>query len=50
MAGIVGQGLSTVDANLLGSVSLVAGARLWMRDKRLQSVGEELGVALLDES
>jgi predicted nucleic acid-binding protein len=45
-----GRGLSTVDANLLGSVSLMAGARLWTRDKRLKSTGEEMGVSLVDES
>lgn len=45
-----GRGLSTVDAHLLGSVSLVGGARLWTRDKRLQSAGKEMGVALLYES
>lgn len=45
-----GRGLGTVDAHLLGSVSLVPGARLWTRDKRLQSAGKEIGVALLDES
>jgi predicted nucleic acid-binding protein len=44
-----GRGLSTVDANLLGSVSLVAGARLWTRDKRLQAAAEGMGVLLVDE-
>lgn len=45
-----GRGLSTVDAHLLGSVSLLGGARLWTRDKRLKSAGKEMGVALLYES
>lgn len=45
-----GKGLSAVDANLLGSVSLVAGARLWTRDKRLRSAADEMGVSLLDET
>lgn len=30
-----GQGLSMVDAALLGAVKLVPGAKLWTRDKRL---------------
>lgn len=43
------QGLSSVDARLLGSVSLVPGAKFWTRDKRLAAVGLDAGVALLAE-
>lgn len=45
-----GKGLSAIDANLLGSVALVDGARLWTRDKRLKATCAELGVAVLEES
>ena len=45
-----GRGLSAIDANLLGSVALVEGAQIWSRDKRLQAVCAEVGVAVLDES
>ncbi|KQY03155.1 ribonuclease [Mycobacterium sp. Root135] len=45
-----GRGLSAIDANILGSVALVDGARLWTRDKRLKAVCAELGVAVLEES
>jgi len=44
-----GRGLSATDVNILGSVALVNGARLWTRDKRLRAVCGEVGVALLDE-
>ena len=45
-----GKGLSAIDANLLGSVALMDGARLWTRDKRLKAICAELGVAVLEES
>lgn len=45
-----GKGLSAIDANLLGSVALVDGARLWTRDKRLKAICAELGVSVLEES
>ena len=45
-----GKGLSAIDANLLGSVALVDGARLWTRDKRLKAICAELGVPVLEES
>lgn len=44
-----GRGLGAVDANLLGSVALVGGARLWTRDKRLKAACAESGVALAEE-
>jgi predicted nucleic acid-binding protein len=40
-----GRGLSAVDAHLLGSVLITAGARLWTRDKRLREAAVEVGVA-----
>lgn len=45
-----GRGLSATDVNLVGSVALVDGSRLWTRDKRLKAVCGEVGVALLDET
>lgn len=45
-----GRGLSAVDCHLLGAVSLVGGARLWTRDRRLVAACREIGVAYLDES
>ena len=44
-----GCGLSAVDAHLLASVSVVAGAQLWTRDKRLKAASREVGVPLFDE-
>lgn len=45
-----GRGLSATDVNLLGSVALVDGARLWTRDERLKVACQEVGVALVHES
>jgi predicted nucleic acid-binding protein len=45
-----GRGLSAVDAHLLGAVSLVGGARLWTRDKRLIPACRDVGVGYIDES
>ncbi len=39
-----GRGLSAVDVHLLGSVALLPGAKLWTRDKRLNSVSRETGI------
>jgi predicted nucleic acid-binding protein len=44
-----GRGLSATDVNLLGSVALVEGARLWTRDKRLKAVCAEVGVQVFPE-
>lgn len=44
------RGLSAIDVHLLGSVSLVGGARLWTRDKRLRKACEDLGVAYLEQA
>ena len=42
---LFGFGIGYVDAHLLASVRLTAGAALWTRDKRLHGVAERLGVA-----
>lgn len=47
--GLWGRGLSAVDVHLLGAVTLVDGAQLWTRDKRLKSVCAETGVPLAEE-
>ena len=44
-----GRGLSAVDVNLLGSVMVVAGARLWTRDKRLLAACRDSAVAYVEE-
>ena len=41
---IYGRGVGYVDAQLLAS-AVLSGDRLWVRDKRLSIVAEELGVA-----
>lgn len=43
---VFGRGIGYVDVHLVASVRLTAGAALWTRDKRLQSVAEELGLAM----
>jgi predicted nucleic acid-binding protein len=45
-----GRGLSAVDVQLLGSVALVGGARLWTRDKRLVAASRDVGVASVEEA
>jgi len=42
--GLMGRGIGYVDVHLLASARL-GGARLWTRDKRLNAVAAELGVA-----
>lgn len=44
-----GQGLSAVDVHLLGAVSLVGGARLWTRDRRLMAACRDVGVGYLSD-
>ena len=39
-----GLGIGYVDAHLLASAQLTAGASLWTRDKRLHRVADELGL------
>lgn len=41
---LYGLGLSLVDAHLLASATLVPGAKLWTRDKRLNQAAEGLGL------
>jgi predicted nucleic acid-binding protein len=43
---LFGRGIGYVDAHLLASVRLTAGAQLWTRDARLRDVAEELGMAI----
>ncbi len=47
--GLAGRGVGFVDIHLLAS-ALVAGARLWTRDKRLADAAAGLGVALPTKS
>ncbi len=42
---LMGRGIGYIDAHLLTAVALSNGARLWTRDKRLQGVASELGMA-----
>jgi len=41
-----GRGIGYVDAHLLASARLTAGASLWTRDKRLHTVADQLGLAI----
>ena len=43
-----GNGLSSVDAHLLGSVLLSPGTRLWTRDKSLKAGAGSLGAPTVD--
>ncbi|WP_328359900.1 type II toxin-antitoxin system VapC family toxin [Mycobacterium sp. NBC_00419] len=43
-----GRGLSAVDVHLMAAVSVVGGAQLWTRDKRLQSACVDIKVRLFD--
>jgi predicted nucleic acid-binding protein len=45
---LFGSGIGYVDAHLLASVRLTAGASLWTKDARLRRVAETLGVAAPD--
>ena len=40
-----GRGIGYIDAHLLTSARLTADAALWTRDKRLQAVAAEFGIA-----
>lgn len=42
---LFGRGIGYVDAHLLASVRLTAGAALWTNDKRLRIVADRLGLA-----
>lgn len=43
---LFGRGVGYVDAHLLASVRLSAGAALWTRDAKLRGVAEELSLAM----
>ncbi len=43
--GLMGRGIGYIDAYLLAAVSLASPARLWTRDKRLDAVAVDLGLA-----
>ena len=42
---LFGRGIGYVDAHLLAAARLTAGSRLWTRDRRLQAIATELGLA-----
>ncbi len=42
---LMGKGIGYIDAHLLASVMLLAGAMLWTRDKRLAHIASELQCA-----
>jgi predicted nucleic acid-binding protein len=42
---LYGRGIGYIDAHLLAAARLTAGSKLWTRDRRLQTVAGQLGVA-----
>ena len=42
---LFGRGIGYVEAHLLAAVRLTAGSKLWTRDRRLQAVAAQLGLA-----
>jgi len=42
---LFGRGIGYVDAHLLAAARLTAGTRLWTRDRRLERVAAEFGLA-----
>lgn len=42
---LMGRGIGYIDAHMLAAVSLATPARLWTRDKRLDAVVVDLGLA-----
>ena len=42
---LFGRGVGYIDIHLLAAVQLTAGSKLWTRDKRLQDVTVQLGLA-----
>jgi predicted nucleic acid-binding protein len=42
---LMGKGIGYIDAQLLASIILVDGAKLWTLDKRLAAVADRLGIA-----
>jgi predicted nucleic acid-binding protein len=43
-----GKGIGYIDVHLLAAVMLTEGAKLWTRDKRLQSIAAELRIGIGD--
>lgn len=43
---LFGRGIGYIDSHLLAAVTLSAGAALWTRDKRLNGVAADLGLAM----
>jgi predicted nucleic acid-binding protein len=43
---LFGRGIGYVDAHLLAAAQLTPGAKLWTKDKRLDDVAVELGLAM----
>jgi predicted nucleic acid-binding protein len=48
--GLMGRGIGYVDVHLLAAVALSGTARLWTRDRRLESVAGELGLSVTEGS
>jgi len=46
--GLMGRGIGYIDAHILAAVSLASPAQLWTRDKRLDAVAVDLGLAFED--
>ena len=42
---LMGRGIGYIDVHLLASSALAEGLRLWTRDRRLEEVAAELGMA-----
>jgi predicted nucleic acid-binding protein len=42
---LFGRGIGYVDAHLLAAARLTAGSKLWTRDRRLQAIAAQLGLA-----
>lgn len=45
--GLMGKGIGYIDAHLLAATALDGSAHLWTRDKRLNTLSQELGLAYL---
>lgn len=45
---LAGRGIGWIDVHLLASAMLAGHAQLWTRDKRLQAVAVELGLAMAE--
>lgn len=45
--GLMGRGIGYIDAHLLAATALTDGARLWTRDKRLDTLAHKLELAYM---